>query len=168
MHEFIKKLNDAPLMIAKSVKEFENYYFEKGLTLTKEEIKELLWGTPKYKGLLYLCGNTDQYIGSSSCISLFCKFIKYEYNSTEAEKFLEVFSMTEPSLVRQMHLDFYIKDITSLDSTGLLSLYYYLKYNVYNISDPRDVLQEEQSAQEYEKWIQNKLMCGIVSYNYYV
>ena len=25
MHEFIKKLNDAPLMIAKSVKEFENY-----------------------------------------------------------------------------------------------------------------------------------------------
>ena len=76
--------------------------------------------------------------------------------------------MTEPSLVRQMHLDFYIKDITSLDSNGLLSLYYYLKYNVHDITDPRDILQEEEYAQEYEKWIQNKLTCGMVSYNNYL
>ena len=160
IHEFIRKLNEEPLTTAKTVQEFESYFFDKGLVLSKEEIKELLWGTSKLKGLLHLCGNTEKYIGSNSCISLFCKFIKYEYNSTEAEKFLDVYSMTDPDIIRQMHLDYYIKEITSLDSVGLLSCYYYLKYNVHEITDPREILQEEECAQEYEKWIQGKLTCG--------
>jgi hypothetical protein len=161
IHEFIKKLNEAPLMIAKTVTEFEGHYFDKELSLTRDDIKELLWGTSKYKGLLHFCGNTDKYIGSHSCIQLFSKFIKYEYNSTEAEKFLEVFSMTDPDIIRAMHLDYYITDITSLDGCGLLSLYYYLKLNVYDITDPREILKEEKTAQEYEKWMQNKLTNGI-------
>jgi hypothetical protein len=160
VHEFIKHLNEKPLMTAKSVQEFEEYFFDKGLVLTKEEVKELLWGTPKYKGLLHLCGNVDKFVGSNSCISLFTKFIKYEYNSTEAEKFLEVFGETEPSIIKSMHLETYIKEITSMDNSGLLCLYYYLKMNSCGITDPRELLADEESAQEYEKWIQNKLTNG--------
>ena len=162
VNEFLKKLNNAPLMIAKSVQEFEEYYYDKSLILSKEEIKQLLWGNSKLKGLLYFCGDTQKYIGSSSCIQLFAKFLKYEYNSVEADKYLEVFSMTHPDLIRQMHLDYYIKEITTLDNSGLLSLYYYLKDNTHNISEPEEILQDQKSIEEYKKWIQNKLTFGNV------
>ncbi len=158
--DFLKKLNHQPLMIAKTVQEFETYFFEKSLILTKEEIKLLLWGKGKLKGLLYFCGDTQSYIARNSCIQLFSKFLKYEYTSVEADKFVEVFAQTDPSLIRQMCLDHYIKEITSLDSSGLLSLYYYLKYNTHGVSEPGEILKDKESVEEYQKWIQNKITCG--------
>ena len=158
--EFLKKLNREPLTIAKSVQEFEAYFFEKSLILNKDEVKQLLWGNAKLRGLLYFCGDTQSYIARNSCMQLLSKFFKYEYNSVQADTFVEVFSQTEPDLIRQMNLDYYIKGITSLDGSGLLSLYYYMKCNVHGITEPQELLKDKESANEYLKWLQNKITCG--------
>ena len=159
--EFLRKLNNEPLTIANTVQEFEAYYFDNSLQLTKKEIEQLLWGYDKLQGLLYYCGDAQNYIGGGYCMELFAKLIKYEYNSVEAEKFSTVFSATEPSLIRQMRLDHYVKNIHSHDNPGLLALFYYLKYNTHDITEPTEILEDKVAIDEYEKWIQNKITCGI-------
>lgn len=158
--EFLKKLNNDPLNIAKSVQEFENYYFERSLNLTKDEVRALLWGCGKLRGLLYFCGDSQGYIAGNSCMQLFSKFLKFEYTSTEADKFIEVFGQTKPSLIKQMSLENYIKGITSMDNSGLLVLYYYIRYNIHGISQPDEIIKDKQSIIEYSKWYQNKIACG--------
>ena len=160
VRDFLAKLNNEPLMIAKTVDEFETYYFENSLSLLKDEIKTFLWGDDRLKGLLYFCGDTHKYIGSNSCMQFLVKLIKFEYNSVEAEKFLEVFSMTDPTMIRQMNLGFYIKQSTSLDNVGLLSAFYYLQKNTHSVGEPKEILGDEKSIEEYNKWLQNKLSGG--------
>jgi hypothetical protein len=161
VYEFLKRLNNEPLNIANAVQEFEDSFLESQLSLTKEEIQHLLWGDASLKGLLHFCGDVEKYITSSSCMRFFSKLIKFEYNSEEAEKFLTVFGMTDPALVRQMNLDHYITSITSHDNIGLVALFYYLKYNGHNLTEPEQLLKDPRSLEEYNKWIQNKITCGM-------
>lgn len=159
IYGFLKRINSKPLMIAKEVQELDKCYFQpNAMELTKEEIKTLLWGNENLKGLLHFCGIVENYIGGVSCLQLFAKFLRFEYNS-EAAKFMDVFAMAEPSLIKQMHLENYIKEITSLDGSGLLTLYYYLQYNYHHVSLPEEILEDQESIDEYKKWIQNKVVC---------
>ncbi len=157
---FLHKVNKEPLSIANAVQEFEASYFGKGLKLSKNEIKLLLWGDATVKGLLYYCGDAQNVIGGGYCMDLLAKFIKYEYNSVEAEKFLTVFSTTEPDLIRKMGLDHYVKEIRSHDNAGLLALYYYLRYNTHGIGEAQEILSDKESVEEYQKWLKNKVTCG--------
>ncbi len=160
IQEFLIKLNTHEDAIAKAVQCFEDYYFEKAPVFTKDEIKMLLWGSMKEKGLLYFCGNGGLRVTKSACLQLFAKFLRYEYNSVKTTEFLDVYSMTEPELIKQMNLDYLIKEVMTPDSSGLLSLYYYLKYNTHNITEPQEILTDPKSIGEYNKWIQNKIVCG--------
>lgn len=164
--EFLSKLNNEESSIARIVQEFETYYFTSFPQFSREEIKLLLWGDAKYKGLIHFCGDTKRFIGSKSCIQLFSKLIKFEYNSVEAEKYVSIFCITAPSIIKEMHLDFYIKEITSHDSIGLVALYYYLNNNPFGIGEPIDILTDPKSIEEYEKWVQNKVTCGMYLINH--
>jgi len=158
--EFLEELNTNSLKIANSVRAFESFYFEKGIILEKEEIEILLWGTDNLKGLLHFSGNDKSYIAASSCMQLFGKFLKYEYNSIEADKFVEVFSRTSPEIVRKMNLTNSIRCFNTLESNGFVILYYYLSQNVYGIDQPEGIINDLQSISEYKKWLQNKVNCG--------
>ncbi len=158
---FLHRLNDDTLSTAKAVKEFEAGYFGNSLELNSVEIKRLLWGDAAFKGLLYYCGDAQNPIGGGYCMELLAKLVKYEYNSVKADQFLAVFSTTEPALVRKMGLDHYVKEVRSHDSAGLLALYYYLRYNTHNISEPEELLEDKEAIAVYEKWLQNKVTCGI-------
>jgi hypothetical protein len=159
--EFLEDLNTKPLTIANSVRAFESIYFEKNIILTKEEIEILLWGTNNLKGLLHFSGNDNKsYIAASSCMQLFGKFLKYEYNSIEADKFVEVFSRTSPEIVRKMNLINCIKGFNTLERNGFIILYYYLNLNIYGINKPEEIIKDPQSIHEYGKWLQNKANCG--------
>jgi len=160
--EFLKKINDDSLSIAKSVNEFDTFYFENEIKLKKKEIKLLLWGDTEsnMKGLLHYSGDLTNFIARSSCLQLFSKFIKYEYNSEEVDKFLKVYGMTDPKIIKQMNLEKNIKEITTLDGGGILALYYYLTCNIYDIGDSKEILEDQESIEEYEKWLKNKIICG--------
>lgn len=158
--EFLHKINTDPNNVAKAVDEFETFYFGQGLQLKKKEIKKLLWGDTILKGLLQFCGDNNNYIASNSCIQFFTKLIKFEYNSVAAEKFMKIFGQTSPLIIKQMNLSHHIKQVKSLDGDGLLALFYYLKYNTHDISEPQELIPDSESINEYERWLQNKVTCG--------
>ena len=161
VRELLARLNNDPHTTTKALHDFEASYFGQESKLKKGDIKELLWGNQQQRGLLHFCGFTEKYITGSSCMQLFSKLIKYEYNSVAAEKVVQVFAMTDPALVRAMHLSYYISSITSHDSIGLVALYYYLNYNTHNVAEPQELLDTPESVSEYEKWVQNKVTCGM-------
>lgn len=160
VHDFLVKLNHNPLMVAKAVKDFEACYFGRSLCLLELEIKCLLLGTNKLSGLLYFCGEDSSFVASNSCIQLFAKFLKFEYNSVEADKFLKVFAQTEPKYIREMHLGVHRDGVTAMDNSELVILYYYLEKNVYGIKDPGKLLNDPKTVNEYQKWIHNKFPFG--------
>jgi len=158
--DFLTKLNHDPLKIANTVKNFETYYFNHSLSLLESEIKCLLWGINKLQGLLYFCGQDTYFVASNSCIQLFAKFLKFEYNSVEADKFLKVFAQTEVKIVKSMNLGTHRGGVTTMCNNELVILYYYLEKNIYGIRDPSELLNDPKTVTEYNKWIQNKLTCG--------
>eukprot|EP00826_Nyctotherus_ovalis_P040579 TRINITY_DN4014_c0_g1_i1.p1 TRINITY_DN4014_c0_g1~~TRINITY_DN4014_c0_g1_i1.p1 ORF type:complete len:390 (-),score=92.21 TRINITY_DN4014_c0_g1_i1:19-1188(-) len=160
VNEFLLMLEAQPLTITKTVKEFEETYFETRPKLTSPEIEKFLWGDSKLKGLLFHCGNLDNWIGSSYCLHFFAKLLKYEYNSLEADNFISVYEKTSPAVVREMQLGFYIKRTMSCDNPGLVVLYYYLNCNAFNVVDPAELLMERGAEEEYGSWLENKLKCG--------
>eukprot|EP00826_Nyctotherus_ovalis_P050415 TRINITY_DN6172_c0_g3_i5.p1 TRINITY_DN6172_c0_g3~~TRINITY_DN6172_c0_g3_i5.p1 ORF type:complete len:509 (-),score=137.78 TRINITY_DN6172_c0_g3_i5:210-1736(-) len=157
--EFLEELNAKPLSITNSAMAFENFYFGKSVVLRREEIETLLWGTSDLRGLLHFCGNDKSYIAANSCTQLFGKFVKYEYNSVEADKFVEVFARTAPEIIRKMNLAKFMKGMT-IENYGFIILYYYLSLNVHGINGPEEILNDKTSISEYEKWLQNKVNCG--------
>ena len=159
-NEFLTMLDNQPLIITKTVTDFELMYFETRPKLSNSEIEILLWGNGNLKGLLPRCGNFENWIGSSFCLNFFAKLLKYEYNSLEADNYIAVYEQTNPKIIKQMHLGFYIKQTMSYDNPGLLSLYYYLKNNAFDISDPTELLPEKDAVEEYENWLRNKFKCG--------
>jgi len=158
--EFLELLQANSDSIAKIVKEFEELYFGHRLIFNKDEIEQLLWGNSKHKGLLSYCGASSSYIGAEYCLNFFAKLLKYEYNSVEVDKFMQVYAATDPKLIRQIHLDRYIKEIKSQDSPGLIAAFYYLKYNTHDICQPDEIMSDKQAIVEYEKWIKKKVSSG--------
>ena len=158
--EFLQRLKFEPVMVANTVKGFDELYFTSQLKLTKNEIELLLWGDSKFNGILYYCGNAESDIGANYCLDFFVKLLKYEYNSVEADKFMVVYAATDPNIIKQMRLDKYVKEVKSHDTSGLLALYYYLKYNTHDINEAGDILTDKKAIQEYEEWLHNKVTCG--------
>ena len=152
-----------PLNITNTVKDFESEYFRKRLRLTTIDIEQLLWGDQILKGLLSYCGNDANKVGARYCIEFFIKLMKYEYNSLEAGKFINVYANTNPKIIKQMKLDKYVKEIMSQDNPGFLAVYYYLVYNTYDIKDITDLLIDKEGINLYNSWIKMKLASGYLS-----
>lgn len=163
VNNFLIMLESQPLRITETVKNFEALYFDTRPKLVVSEIEKLFWGDTKLKGLLVHCGNLENWIGSSFCLNFFAKLLKYEYNSLDADKFIAVYEKTNPTIVRQMQLDFYIRRTMSSDNPGLISLYYYLSSNAFSVNEPSEVLVEKEAVDEYDTWLRNKLKCGYLS-----
>eukprot|EP00826_Nyctotherus_ovalis_P017522 TRINITY_DN15164_c0_g3_i1.p1 TRINITY_DN15164_c0_g3~~TRINITY_DN15164_c0_g3_i1.p1 ORF type:complete len:519 (+),score=120.67 TRINITY_DN15164_c0_g3_i1:364-1920(+) len=163
VNNFLIMLESQPLRITETVKNFEALYFDTRPKLVVSEIEKLFWGDAKLRGLLVHCGNLENWIGSSFCLNFFAKLLKYEYNSLDADKFIAVYEKTNPTIIRQMQLDFYIRRTVSSDNPGLISLYYYLNSNAFSVNDPSEVLVEKEAIDEYDVWLWNKLKCGYLS-----
>lgn len=150
--EFLTLLETKPMLLSSAVKAFESLYFDNGLKFTAAEIEELLWGSHKLNGLLFHCGNHRNLIGAASCLDLLVKFLKYELNALEADKFAAVYANTNPLTIKRMDLGLHIRKGTCKDCAGLLALHYYLASNTFNLSKASDLLSDEAAIQQYESW----------------
>ena len=159
----LKLLAREPLIISNVINEFEQVYFNSKFRFTKAEIEHLLWGDQKTKGLLYYCGNSQCIIGSNYCLNFFIKLLKYEYNSLEADKFIAVYSNTNPVIIKQMNLGRFVKQLMTKDNPGLIAAYYYITYNTYEISDPYEIFIDKSVVFKYEEWVQGKVICSYLS-----
>eukprot|EP00826_Nyctotherus_ovalis_P014738 TRINITY_DN1412_c0_g1_i7.p1 TRINITY_DN1412_c0_g1~~TRINITY_DN1412_c0_g1_i7.p1 ORF type:complete len:298 (-),score=50.49 TRINITY_DN1412_c0_g1_i7:803-1696(-) len=150
--EFLTLLETKPMLLSSAVKAFESLYFDSDLKFTVAEIEELLWGNHKLNGLLFHCGNHYNLIGATSCLDLLVKFLKYELNSLEADKFATVYANTNPLAIKKMDLGLHIRKGTCKDCAGLLAVHYYLVNNNFNLSKASDLLSDEAAIQQYESW----------------
>ncbi len=119
----------------------------------------LLSGDKLIKGLLHSCGDPKSLITRIASGELFRKFIQYECNPA-AEKFITMFSITEPEVIRQMNLDWHINNAKSQNGIGFVALYFYISRNVHEVNSANDVLTDENALKEYEKWMHMKVMRG--------
>lgn len=155
IEQFLQLLELKPVIISSAVKTFESLYFDNKFRFTKQEIEQFLWGNQKRKGLLVYCGDHNNHIGANSCLALFIKLLKYEYNSLEAERFLDVYTNTNPLMVKKMDLGWHIRQ-GGKDNEGCLAVYYYLSGNIYNLRRADELLSDEVTISKYENWVKLK------------
>ena len=149
--DFMERLNATSTERQRAVEEFESYYFATRPSLSLPAIQLLLWGNEERRGLLEFCGDTKAYVGSASCTRLLAKLTNCEHNSTEAEKFLEVFCMSTPKVVRSMNLGHHAST-TLLPDAGFGLLHHYLSHNGNLVVEPQDLLVQPQDAEEFVHW----------------
>ena len=143
-----------------SVKEYEEYYFKNNVSLNCFVMEQLLWGDHMLKGLLYYSGNEENEIGRNYCFDFLVKLLKYEYNSFEAKKFLEIYGNTDPRIIKEMKIDYYIKRAMTQDNPGLIALHYYLIYTTSDVAFPDYFISDNEVKTYYKQWMEKKFESG--------
>lgn len=159
IEQFLQLLKLKPVVISGAVKTFESLYFDNKLKFTKQEIELFLWGNQKQKGLLLYCGDHNNPIGANSCLALFIKLLKYEYNSLDAERFRDVYTNTSPLMVKGMDLGWHIRQ-GGKENEGCLAVYYYLNGNICSFKEADELLLDEATITQYESWLKLKQLKG--------
>ena len=154
--DFLRRLKATTSEKQKVVQEYEDYYFSTLPSLTIPTIKLLLWGNEESGGLLDYCGDTKSYVGSGSCTRLFAKLTNCEHNAEEAEKFLDVFRMSAPTLVRKMNLGRRATTTQLHDRSGFGFLHYYLCNNTHLVAEPHDLLSNPQDLSDFTQWTRHQ------------
>ena len=154
--EFLKKLNNKYIKIKKTIEDFEEIYFAAAPELSPTDISLLFMGEDTLKGLIYFCGNSENHSDNNMCITLLSKLISNVENTSCGTRCYNTFCAIKLTVIKSMNLGDTIAFFKSTNSSACNLIHQYIIGNTQANITIKDILDEKQHQEEYEKWLGEK------------